>query len=286
MAVPANNWLIKTMLKERVITAIGLLIVFIAVFFAASASIFQLCVAIVAAAAAYEWANLSSRSERHCQVFAAVTGLLALLMMSALYHNNLVLLTAWAVTVFWVYVLFKLKTHPVKQANALNDWSEVVVGAALPVVTVLCLYALRFELPNASAWLLLYCLSLVWVMDTGAYFVGKRFGKVKLAPLISPGKTREGVIGGVAAACSLFLLAYLFGSWADKEWLAIFIATVVAAPFSVVGDLYESRLKRSVDAKDSSNLLPGHGGVLDRIDGVLATVPVFTAIYLLLAPGA
>ncbi len=272
------------MLKERVITAIGLLIFFIGVFFVANEPIFQLCVAIVAAAATYEWANLSSYSDRQCQMFAALTGLAALLAMSVLYHNSLVLIAAWAVTVFWAYVLFRLKTSPVKQVSVLGNWSGILVGAGLSVVTVLCLYALRFEVPYASAWLLLYCLSLVWVMDTGAYFVGKRFGRVKLAPLISPGKTREGVIGGVAAACSLFLLAYLFGSWADKEWLAIFIATVIAAPLSVVGDLYESRFKRSVGAKDSSNLLPGHGGVLDRIDGVLATVPVFTAIYLLLAP--
>ncbi len=271
------------MLKERVITAIVLLVVFVAVFFFASERVFQLAMAIVAAAAAYEWASLSALDTKRCQIVSVVVGFITLLLTGVLSNLVLVGVLAWLGLAFWVFALHKLRTAPVKRSIHSPDWFGVVLGSVLIVITVVCLQSLRFNAPHASAWLLLYCLSLVWVMDTGAYFAGKRFGRTKLAPSISPGKTREGVIGGVAAACSLFLISVLFVGWPNGTLLAIFLATIVSAPFSVVGDLFESQLKRAAGAKDSSDLLPGHGGVLDRIDGVLAAVPMFTAIYLWLA---
>lgn len=271
------------MLKERVITAAVLLVIFVGVFFFASERVFQLAMAIVAAAAAYEWASLSALKEKHVQILSVVVGFIALLVNGVLSSTALVGFLAWVGLIFWVYALYKLKSAPVRRSISTEDWPGVVLGSALIVISVACLQSLRFEAPNASAWLLLYCLSLVWVMDTGAYFAGKRFGRTKLAPSISPGKTREGVIGGLAVACSLFLISVLFGGWPAGALFAVFLATLVSAPFSVVGDLFESRLKRAAGAKDSSDLLPGHGGVLDRIDGVLATVPMFTALYLWLA---
>ncbi len=271
------------MLKQRVITAAVLLVVFVAVFFAANERVFQLVMAIVAAAAAYEWANLSGCKTRTSQVVSVIVGFLALLINGFMLGTGFVGFIAGMALLFWVYALHKLRTAPVRLSIRAEDWPGVLLGAALILVTVACLQTLRFNAPHASAWLLLYCLSLVWVMDTGAYFAGKRFGRIKLAPKISPGKTREGVIGGVAAASSLFLLTVLFGRWPEGTLFAVFFGTLVAAPFSVVGDLFESRMKRAAGAKDSSDLLPGHGGVLDRIDGVLASVPMFTAIYLWLA---
>lgn len=272
------------MLKQRVITAAVLLVIFIAVFFAANERVFQLVMAIVAAASAYEWANLSACKTRQSQIISVVVGFLALLINGFLLSSGFVGFIATLALLFWLYALHKLRTAPVRMSIRSADWVGVLLGAALILVTVACVQTLRFDAPHASAWLLLYCLALVWVMDTGAYFAGKRFGRNKLAPKISPGKTREGVVGGVAAASSLFLLTVLFGQWPEGSLLAVFLATLIAAPFSVVGDLFESRLKRAAGAKDSSDLLPGHGGVLDRIDGVLATVPMFTAIYLWFAP--
>lgn len=271
------------MLKQRVITAAVLLVIFIGVFFFASERVFQLAMAIVAAAAAYEWASLSALKEKQVQIVSVVVGFLALLVNGLLASTLLVGFLAWLGLAFWCYALYTLKAAPVKRSIHREDWGGVVLGSALIIISVACLHSLRFTAPNASAWLLLYCLALVWAMDTGAYFAGKRFGRTKLAPSISPGKTREGVVGGLAAACSLFLISVLFGGWATGSVFAVFLATLLAAPFSVVGDLYESRLKRAAGAKDSSDLLPGHGGVLDRIDGVLAAVPMFTAIYLWLA---
>lgn len=271
------------MLKDRVITAAVLLVVFVAVFFLASERVFQLAMAIVAAAAAYEWAALSALNTQRRQIVSVVVGFIALLLTGVLFSGAVVSVLAWVGLAFWVYALHKLRTAPMRRSIHREDWFGVVLGSVLVVIAVVCLQSLRFDAPHASAWLLLYCLALVWVMDTGAYFAGKRFGRTKLAPSISPGKTREGVIGGMAAACSLFLISVLFAGWPSGTLFAVFLATIVSAPFSVVGDLYESQLKRAAGAKDSSDLLPGHGGVLDRIDGVLATVPMFTAIYLWLA---
>ena len=130
-------------------------------------------------------------------------------------------------------------------------------------------------------WILLYLLTLVWVADIGAYFSGRRFGKNKLAPTISPGKTREGVAGGLLVNLGWMLIVFLLvDGWgiALPIFIAIGCATVV---ISVVGDLSISILKREAGVKDSGKLLPGHGGVLDRIDSVIAASPVFvTGLFL------
>ena len=121
----------------------------------------------------------------------------------------------------------------------------------------------------------LYVFFIVWAADVGAYFSGKRFGRHKLAPLVSPGKTIEGMLGGLLCVSALAALAaWWFGYSGREAW--VFVAlSLLAALFSVFGDLFESLLKRQANIKDSSSLLPGHGGVLDRIDSVLAAAPVF-----------
>jgi phosphatidate cytidylyltransferase len=128
--------------------------------------------------------------------------------------------------------------------------------------------------PQGHIWLLI-ALLIVWAADSGAYFAGRRFGKRKLAPSISPNKTVEGMAGGLLAAVVVALLgAPLAGaSWAQLPMVAL--VALLAAVFSVFGDLFESLLKRHVGAKDSGTLIPGHGGLLDRVDGLLAALPVF-----------
>ncbi len=127
----------------------------------------------------------------------------------------------------------------------------------------------------AGPWLVLFLVLMIWGADIAAYFVGRRFGRVKLAPVVSPGKTREGVYGALAGAClGGFLLGWAQSLGILETLLAAFVCMVTVL-LSVVGDLYESLLKRRRGLKDSSNLLPGHGGLLDRIDSVTAAAPVF-----------
>lgn len=133
--------------------------------------------------------------------------------------------------------------------------------------------------PHGHRWLLL-ALFLVWAADTGAYFAGrafggKLFGGRRLAPRISPNKTIEGLLGGVLLAVLVAIVGALLIGAQSAQLPAIILVAIVTVLFSVVGDLFESLLKRHVGAKDSSQLIPGHGGVLDRIDSVLAALPVF-----------
>lgn len=121
----------------------------------------------------------------------------------------------------------------------------------------------------------LFALLIVWMADSGAYFVGVRFGKHKLAPRISPGKSWEGFFGGLLATVLLAVVALPVLGMPWTSLADLLLLTVITALFSVAGDLFESLLKRHAGAKDSSHLIPGHGGVLDRIDSLLAALPVF-----------
>jgi phosphatidate cytidylyltransferase len=151
------------------------------------------------------------------------------------------------------------------------------------------------HLRAVSPWLLLTFAAIIWIADIAAYFAGKKFGKHKLAPAISPGKTIEGVVGGIAGVVAYFFLwqvlvdnSFIGGeSWAYElraNTFALFALFVLLALISVVGDLFESWMKRGAGMKDSSNLLPGHGGILDRIDALTSTLPL-AGLYMLLQAG-
>jgi phosphatidate cytidylyltransferase len=149
-------------------------------------------------------------------------------------------------------------------------WSAALAGVLVLVPAWVALARLRTDLPRGAEWIL-FAFVLVWMADIGGYFFGRRFGRTKLAPNVSPGKTWEGVLGGfllsgvVAIAGSLWFDAPMYG------FLALCLAVVA---FSVVGDLTESLLKRFAGVKDSGTIFPGHGGVMDRIDSITAAAPV------------
>ncbi len=258
------------MLKTRVLTAIVLLAGFAVLVTATDAHGFSLVIALVTAVAAWEWGRLSlPTAPAWSGLYAALLLALCLLGLDAPERWSSAAIQFGAV----VWCLSPL---------ALRGWAGrgrihpmfPLLGALVLIPACLSLAALRDGVHGGvDGYLLWAMLIIVWVADSGAYFVGRAFGRHRLAPRVSPGKTWEGFAGGVGAASLVGML--LLGR---VETLSIAAAVGIAAAtaaFSVLGDLFESLLKRLAGVKDSGAILPGHGGVLDRVDGILAAAPVF-----------
>ena len=177
--------------------------------------------------------------------------------------------------IWWLLACLWLKHYNFASDHDTHARMFKLGAGTLAVVPAWCALALlHASPPNGHRWLLV-ALAIVWAGDTGAYFVGRAFGKHKLAPRISPNKSVEGVFGGmVCALLAAAVLGWYAGATPEQQpWLLVVaLATFLA---SVVGDLFESLLKRHIGVKDSGDILPGHGGILDRIDAVLAALPVF-----------
>ena len=142
----------------------------------------------------------------------------------------------------------------------------------------------QLKLMPDGAWLIVTLLVIVWAADCGAYFAGKRFGKVKLIERVSPKKTLEGMVGGVLFAVLVVSVVTVLSSISFFQGVSLLVLTILTVLVSVLGDLWESVLKRGRGMKDSGSLLPGHGGMLDRIDSLTAAIPVFT-LYIMLLRG-
>lgn len=270
-------------LKERVVTAlVMLLLVFLDIFWFPR-ELFALSLGLLAAAAGWEWGRMAGLTPHvHQSVYATAVGLAALVFVVLPINTALVVGALLAASGFWLYATVQLRNMPVRPPIERAEPGLLLTGGLLLVATVVAVQYLRFDAVFASPWLLLYALAIVWLMDIGAYFTGRKFGNRKLSPEISPGKTWEGVWGGLGFTVLAVGLVVL---WIDMPagygWRLV-LASVPAAGLSVVGDLYESRIKRAAGVKDSGRSLPGHGGLLDRIDGVLAAVPVFAAMWWLM----
>jgi phosphatidate cytidylyltransferase len=152
----------------------------------------------------------------------------------------------------------------------------LVLGLGLDLLWI-CVHSLFYLYYEYGPEALFFLLSLVWIADIGAYFSGRRFGKHKLAPAISPGKTWEGVAGGLLANLVWIVAIYQLSPGWGMSFTHFLVIGMATSMISVVGDLFESILKREAGVKDSGKLLPGHGGILDRIDSVIAAAPVFVA---------
>jgi phosphatidate cytidylyltransferase len=152
----------------------------------------------------------------------------------------------------------------------------LMLGIGLDLLWI-CVHDLVYLQEVYGGGMLLYLFSLVWLADIGAYFSGRKFGKHKLAPTISPGKTWEGLVGGLLANLVWIIGIYQLSSGWGLGFPQFLLISLATSLISVVGDLFESILKREAGVKDSGKLLPGHGGVLDRVDSVIAAAPIFVA---------
>ena len=273
------------MLKTRIITAVVLLAVLLPALFWLPPRGWAAFMLLVMGAAAWEWGRLCGLGGRGAVLLGVLTGASAALLLLYARAN-----AAGEVLVYLAAALWLLAVP------AWLHWRErVPAGLALAglgwLMLLACWYAV-WKIREAGALYLLLLMATVWVADIAAYFAGKAFGRHKLAPAISPGKTWEGVAGAVVGVQLFALLMQFiepcapnyFGALAARVGVAgALLAALLLTGVSVVGDLFESLLKRHAGVKDSSQLLPGHGGLLDRIDALISTLPVALALVALLA---
>ncbi len=269
------------MLKQRVITALILAIVIVSTILFADSSWVAVLFALVLFGATLELLALTTKPVRPLSIGIAILFAFGFWIVSHEAGIRINFYQSFAGLMIWVAIsgfllLYQFSGH----WSLVKRWFHLILGC---LALWICVHALVFVHRHfdQGGWILLYLLTLVWVADVGAYFSGRRFGKHKLAPGISPGKTWEGVFGGLVCNLVWMLIVYqLSHGWGLELWQFIFIGLVTSA-MSVAGDLYQSILKREAGVKDSGKLLPGHGGVLDRIDSVIAAAPVYVSgLYL------
>jgi phosphatidate cytidylyltransferase len=268
------------MLKTRVLTAAVLIPAVLAALFLLPPAAWGIVTLAVIALAAREWARLVGFAPKAQLLFAAATlgiGVALLLPAAAGIARGWPEAVVLGAALFWIvlappWVMARWPTQA-RIPMAVLGWT-VLIGA----------WAALVELQARSPWLVLASMAIVWIADTAAYFSGRAFGRHKLAPQVSPGKTWEGVYGAWIAVA---LYALVLVPYAGAAGLRLPVTTLsivlwvlfllLLASVSIVGDLFESLLKRHAGAKDSGALLPGHGGVLDRIDALLAALPIAAA---------
>jgi len=269
-------------LKQRILTGLILAPIMIGGIFYLPVPEFMMFIGVITALGAWEWANLSGITNKAGRVVYAAAVALILL---ALQHFDLEQESEvlYGALVWWVLALILVATHP----KLTPLWKSTPVRLLMGLVILVPMWVGFVQIKSYpySDYLMLYVMFLVWGADVGAYFAGRTFGKRKLAPNVSPGKTWEGVYGGLATTmlfaviAGLILQSKTMMDLSVKQWVLLFAITLAVTVVSVVGDLVESMVKRHRGIKDSSNLLPGHGGVMDRIDSMTAALPIFALAF-------
>lgn len=281
------------MLKTRVMTALVMLAILLPVLFAAPIEALKVLLLIVIGAAAWEWARLlwPQRASMALQYALLMTLFLVAIWLFDAFSvapqlmaivQLVIILCAF---LFWVLIVPRIMKSRLE--FSLTQW-RFALGLVGFIIFPACWFSL-LVLREMGLLVLLSALIWVWAADIGAYFAGKQFGRNKLAPSLSPGKTIEGFIGGMFLVTLIAIFAALYTdlgmnyfSWLKDRlgWIGLVAIALAGGLFSVMGDLFESQLKRLAGVKDSSQLLPGHGGFLDRIDALLPVLP-FAALVVL-----
>nr|WP_232806442.1 MULTISPECIES: phosphatidate cytidylyltransferase [Providencia] len=282
-------------MKYRLLTAIILIPIVIAALFLLSPANFGLVVIAVCALGAWEWAQFVGWHSQAKRIGLAVVFAAILLAMQFFISDinqfssePMILYGLWAGLIWWGIAIILVVTYP-----ASASWGKsVVIRLLFGVLTIIPFYCGMMVLRTVGyqsdtffgAWWLLYVMLLVWGADSGAYAFGRTIGRNKMAPKVSPGKTWEGLVGGLITAG---IISWLFSAFAPIPVMPdyLLVTSIIVVVVSVFGDLTESMFKRQSGIKDSSHLIPGHGGILDRIDSLTAAIPVFAGLNLLIFNG-
>ena len=282
------------MFKQRVITALILApLALMAVFYLPLAG-FAVFISAAFLLGAWEWSGFCGLPDKASRLwYVGLTALVLALLYWQLpqqaswpLENNILLSSLLMAGVgWWLLAIELVLTYPRSQRLWVNsDWGKALMGwlTLIPAwAAVLFIRSTDYAASNfTGAWLIFALLGLVWAADIGGYIVGKPFGKHKLLPKVSPGKTVEGMLGGLALVALVVTVVAMLQDWPAQTpvW---YIAALLLTVLSVFGDLTESMFKRAAGKKDSGAFLPGHGGILDRIDSLTATAPLFAIIVAL-----
>lgn len=260
------------MLLPRILSAIVMAVLFVCAVFVLNAAHFIFAMAGVVVLAGWEWARLSGvRNQVGRIVFAAFIGVLCLSILNLNIHE----MSLYLSPILWFLALYWVMKYP-----ALLFWqhtfSRLLFGVLVLVTTWSALVVLR-QSDNFLVWVLLL-MGLIWGADSGAYFVGRAFGKRKLARFVSPGKSWEGVAGGLVLTQIGVAVFALLSDFTFVQWCVLSFIALLTSSVSVLGDLTESLFKRHEQLKDSSHLIPGHGGVMDRVDSLTAAAPIYVLL--------
>lgn len=265
------------MLKQRLLTAAILVPITLGVLFFVPPPIFCLLLALVALVGAWEWTTLMEVKQ-----FSA--RLLYLILMLIAFFNALFIPISLILCVSFIWWLFAAMLIMIYPKGA-RWWGKSFFWRGLMGVFVLlpCWTALNYiRNQNDGTYALLFLFILIWGADSAAYFTGKKWGTMKLAPQVSPGKSVQGILGAIVFSIGITLLMLWMCQISFHGWPWMVALSIITILFSIIGDLFESMLKRRVGLKDSGHILPGHGGLLDRIDSLTAASPIFAFGALLL----
>lgn len=266
------------MLKQRLLTAAILIPLFVFLVLKSSADVFCSVTAALVLFGAWEWAALMGLTHVTHRLYYVCFVLLA--MWGSIYLSVLYVLP---ITFCWWLIA---STLVVIYPRARSVWAKGLFWRAIMGLLVLIptWFAINFiRVSDDGPYNLLFLFVLIWGADSGAYFVGKKWGKNKLAPNVSPGKTRQGLYGAFLVTVILAVAVLFLSDLPLRVWPLAVLLSLITVLFSILGDLFESMLKRNVGLKDSGSLFPGHGGLLDRIDSLTAAAPIFALGCLLMS---
>ena len=262
------------MLKNRILTALAIAFFALLAIFALPLWAFSLFFLVTASFGVFEWAGFAGIESFRAKVY--YTGLFVLfaaaLYLLKDYFSDFICL----VSVLWMFAIGSILIYPRGEFLYKNQWFVGTLGLVIMLGAWVSLCMLRAH-EQGALWLV-WLFVLTTATDVGAYFVGKAFGKNQLASQLSPGKTWEGALGGGAIATMICASTLVYGQ--SYSFLGALLLTVALVCMSVFGDLFESLLKRTSGVKDSGTILPGHGGLLDRIDSVIAVLPILTWVII------